>query len=1427
MYVENVERLQDTFFGADDEMTPICPHLTPTHISWQPSVNAANHHTDRYANTELTVRRGQAFNITLYFNRPRQNGESLGFVTEIGPSPSESHRTRAVFNLSEAGGSGWSAAQGPSSDPAAVNFTISSPANAVIGRYNLSLRVTSGNKIYPRYLGQFVLLFNPWCPGDDVYMSNENERQEYVLNENGIIFVGNARYIEARGWYYGQFQDLLNICLTMLDLSLYYRQDPAMDVSRRGDPKYVGRVISSMINGNDNDNGVLLGKWQGSFHSHENPSRWDGSVIILKKWRQDNYRPVQYGQCWVFAGVMCTVLRCLGIPTRLVSNFNSAHDVDRNLSIDKYYDSSGRSLNISKDSTWDYHVWNESWFIRPDLGRSYNGWQVLDATPQEQSRGIFQCGPASVLAIKEGEVDLDYDTLFVYSEVNADCNRWIVYNDGTKKRIYCDTEIIGRSISTKAVGSNGRVDVTANYKYPEGSSEERRVYKKALAKILGTSVTEGRTDSPGGRSAETMRNPGIAGKFKLVEPPVFGKDINLVLVLNNLSSDRKRVRVDMSASTILYTRRAVAEILKAATSVELGPKQGKHVRVKIPYTHYGKYLTTDKRIQVTALCEVMRTHGLKLLVEKTIILEDTNIIIKLPRRVVVNKAVSLEISYANPLPEPVSRCVLLVTLMNQQVKINLARLAPRERSKIYFEFTPRRVGPLQLQVDFSCDKFSHVKGFVTIAVAPGASGWSATQEPSEPRCLNFTLLSPADAVIGRYKLQLQVLAGNKVSSKVLGQFVLLFNPWCPDDDVYMADEKERQEYVLNDSGIIFQGVEKDIEEEAWNYGQFEEDILDISLAILDRSLNHREDPAVDVSKRNSPVYVSRVISAMAYWFRLFQVNSNDEKGVVEGKWSGKFRSGTNPLRWSGSVAILRKWYRDRYRPVRYGQCWVFAGVTCTVLRCLGIPTRVITNFNSAHDKNLNLSIDKYIDVSGNNLHLSEDSVWGRRYSCKEYSTCSLHRGVFIHSIRIISCTVQIRYSAFYPPYRNFHVWNESWFIRRDLGSFYDGWQVLDATPQEKSKGIYQCGPASTRAIKEGDVNLDYDSPFVFAAVNADCVTWIRYSKKRKERVYSDTRKIGKCISTKAVGTNSRVDITANYKYPEGKFFITVVLPLMIRYHPWLHCTISSTCTRSLTMLSCNAGSLKERQVYRKALKLLGVRRPGKRSKIPRPRRRFSRAQPAQTPSISGKLLLDASPVIGQDIPFTLTLRNLISDFKTIKVKLKASAILYTRKPKAEILHLHRSIQLGSEEVKEISFKISYSQYKNSLMDDRKILVTAVCQIKRGASLLVEKDIVLQDPFLTIKVLGPAVVHKPVSVEVTFTNPLSDEVTDCVLRAEGSGLLKEQLRIHVERMAPMETSTVEFEIIPYRSGTRQLQVDLVCTHFSNIKGFVMLHVAPAQ
>lgn len=59
--------------------------------------------------------------------------------------------------------------------------------------------------------------------------------------------------------------------------------------------------------------------------------------------------------------------------------------------------------------------------------------------------------------------------------------------------------------------------------------------------------------------------------------------------------------------------------------------------------------------------------------------------------------------------------------------------------------------------------------------------------------------------------------------------------------------------------------------------------------------------------------------------------------------------------------------------------------------------------------------------------------------------------------------------------------------RRDLGQGYDGWQAIDATPQETSNDIYRCGPTSVAAIKNGDVHLPYDANFVFSEVNADVV----------------------------------------------------------------------------------------------------------------------------------------------------------------------------------------------------------------------------------------------------------------------------------------------------------------------------------------------------
>lgn len=86
-----------------------------------------------------------------------------------------------------------------------------------------------------------------------------------------------------------------------------------------------------------------------------------------------------------------------------------------------------------------------------------------------------------------------------------------------------------------------------------------------------------------------------------------------------------------------------------------------------------------------------------------------------------------------------------------------------------------------------------------------------------------------------------------------------------------------------------------------------------------------------------------------------------------------------------------------------------------------------------------------------------------------------------------------------------------------------------------ASGIYRCGPASVTAVKEGDVDLKHDVPFVFAEVNADRVAWTYDSATRnKKPLHTDTRSIGQSISTKAVGSYARVDVTNTYKYEEGK-----------------------------------------------------------------------------------------------------------------------------------------------------------------------------------------------------------------------------------------------------------------------------------------------------
>lgn len=58
---------------------------------------------------------------------------------------------------------------------------------------------------------------------------------------------------------------------------------------------------------------------------------------------------MRYGQCWVFSSLGVTIFRALGIASRSLTNFRSAHERDYDLMVTK----------TDGESIWNFHVWNE------------------------------------------------------------------------------------------------------------------------------------------------------------------------------------------------------------------------------------------------------------------------------------------------------------------------------------------------------------------------------------------------------------------------------------------------------------------------------------------------------------------------------------------------------------------------------------------------------------------------------------------------------------------------------------------------------------------------------------------------------------------------------------------------------------------------------------------------------------------------------------------------------------------------------------------------------------------------------------------------------------------------------------------------------------------------------------------------------------
>ncbi|XP_067910557.1 coagulation factor XIII A chain-like [Heterodontus francisci] len=665
-------------------------------------INKKQHHTEAYDCANLIVRRGQPFSITITINRAYDaEKDKLWVEFLIGRYPDISKGTYIPIYIQEQLEKGKWGAKVERAWNNTLSLSIMTPPHCIVGRFRMYVAIMTpyGIRRTPREKETDIyVLFNPWCQEDNVYLDNAAENEEYVLNDFGCIYYGKCTEIISRAWIFGQFErKVLDSCIYILDRA-------RMPLQARGCPIKISRVASAMINSKD-DGGVLVGCWDGVYGDGVAPTAWNSSVEILLQYSKTGL-PVCYGQCWVFAAVFNTVLRCLGIPARVVTNFSSAHDNDANLITDIILDENGKKdRELTKDSIWNYHCWNECWMSRYDLPPGYDGWQAIDATPQETSEGMYRCGPASVNAIKHGQVFFPYDAPFIYAEVNSDIVYWKRQKDGSLIKGDVKTDEVGKLILTKEMGSDSSEDITDQYKYQEGSQEERMAQNAAVQYGVKKEqdVTETAID--------------VSVKMLVPEKVLLGSNFEVEVELRNSCSEKRSMTIHISGSVVFYTGVPKIQIKDETIKMTLEPYKVRQKKVEIKSKDYVDHLVEQSILHFLVSGQVAET-GQTLVSQKAVPLQIPKLNIRAEGPAVYGLKVTIAIEFTNPLKKPLEHIVLRIDgLDSLKPKLKIfSILSENATLKTEESFVPWRRGQRKVVASLDCDALRQVIGELELTV---------------------------------------------------------------------------------------------------------------------------------------------------------------------------------------------------------------------------------------------------------------------------------------------------------------------------------------------------------------------------------------------------------------------------------------------------------------------------------------------------------------------------------------------------------------------------------------------------------------------------------------------------------------------------------------------------------------------------------------
>ncbi|XP_043193375.1 hemocyte protein-glutamine gamma-glutamyltransferase-like [Amphibalanus amphitrite] len=707
------------------------PHVK--RVEFYAPQNARVHHTlkyelvgDRYR-ADPVLRRGQPFYLAVQLDRQiNPASEKLYVVFTYGPRAAVTLGTKVylVANKREftKEKQHWDVRiHGVEGDTLVLQIQI--PYDCLVGDWSASIQTVADGS-HGRRRAEFrcrenvYILFNPWCEEDPCYMENEAEREEYVTNDNGKIFVGAHNRYKGRHWVFGQHD---NAVLPAVQLIL---EMSGLSHAERGSPVKVVRAITGALHSENEGGGVLEARWNGQYEGGVSPWTWTGSVRILEQFLRSGGATVKYGQCWVFAGLLTTVCRALGIPCRPVTNFVSAHDTDGTLTVDKFFDLFGTEIEHgpngdANDSLWNFHVWNDVWMSRPDLPQGYGGWQAVDATPQQESENKFQCGPCSLEAIRRGEVGFGFDTTFLFSEVNADLVHWREDPDSDWgfSKMKRDHYHVGRSVLTKRSGPSHDDDdqdienITHLYKNPEGTAAERLAVFNA---VRGTAGAQKYFDYPESGQED------VTFELTDIDQVMIGQPFHVDVSIVNNAEEERTIKVSLHANSMYYTGiKAMDIVTDPVQEFVLQPGHTEKMVVEITPEQYMDKLVDYCMVKIYAMASVTETRQ-AWSEEDDFVISKPKLSIQLDGPCVVGQQCLVNFSFVNPLSVPLTDCMFSFEgsgLIRPSVSKLRSTVQPGATFTHAESFVPRMSGEKTIVASFQCRQLFDIEGSKTLTVS--------------------------------------------------------------------------------------------------------------------------------------------------------------------------------------------------------------------------------------------------------------------------------------------------------------------------------------------------------------------------------------------------------------------------------------------------------------------------------------------------------------------------------------------------------------------------------------------------------------------------------------------------------------------------------------------------------------------------------------